>query len=399
MKRNITFRAGALTLALAMAAVLAGCSQEDSSASTSETATGDTAADQTSTSESATDETADPYAYLADFSYSDAFDENGYLTGVTALDYVTLPDDYNAMTLPAGTDEVTDEDVDNYIDQNILSGYATQEQVTDRAAEMGDSVNIDFVGSVDGEEFDGGSAQGYDITLGSGSFIDDFEDQIAGHTPGETFDVNVTFPDPYQNNPDLAGKEAVFVTTLNYINETVLPELTDEWVQENINQYFGLKTVEDLREHVRSQMVFSSMSNAVYQQLMDNSTFQEAPAEVTKFFEDCYLYSAYTYAQNYGMTLNDMLSAMGYGDASELLETGASTVESMARQTLLMQAVAEKEGVVCDDAALAENINDYFSTATPESYVEGYGENYVKTNVLQDMLMHQLVDNATVAAE
>lgn len=399
MKRNITFRAGALTLALAMAAVLAGCSQEDSSASTSETATGDTAADQTSTSESATDETADPYAYLADFSYSDAFDENGYLTGVTALDYVTLPDDYNAMTLPAGTDEVTDEDVDNYIDQNILSGYATQEQVTDRAAEMGDSVNIDFVGSVDGEEFDGGSAQGYDITLGYGSFIDDFEDQIAGHTPGETFDVNVTFPDPCQNNPDLAGKEAVFVTTLNYINETVLPELTDEWVQENINQYFGLKTVEDLREHVRSQMVFSSMSNAVYQQLMDNSTFQEAPAEVTKFFEDCYLYSAYTYAQNYGMTLNDMLSAMGYGDASELLETGASTVESMARQTLLMQAVAEKEGVVCDDAALAENINDYFSTATPESYVEGYGENYVKTNVLQDMLMHQLVDNATVAAE
>ena len=398
MKRNITFRAGALTLALAMAAVLAGCSQEDSSASTSETATGDTAADQTSTSESATDETADPSAYLADFSYSDAFDENGYLTGVTALDYVTLPDDYNAMTLPAGTDEVTDEDVDNYIDQNILSGYATQEQVTDRAAEMGDSVNIDFVGSVDGEEFDGGSAQGYDITLGSGSFIDDFEDQIAGHTPGETFDVNVTFPDDY-NNANLAGKDAVFVTTLNYINETVLPELTDEWVQENINQYFGLKTVEDLREHVRSQMVFSSMSNAVYQQLMDNSTFQEAPAEVTKFFEDCYLYSAYTYAQNYGMTLNDMLSAMGYGDASELLETGASTVESMARQTLLMQAVAEKEGVVCDDAALAENINDYFSTATPESYVEGYGENYVKTNVLQDMLMHQLVDNATVAAE
>ena len=392
MKRNIILQAGALALAVAMTAMLAGCSSQETSSST-------TPENAASTGETATGETADPYAYLADFSYSDGFDDNGYLKDVTAGDYVTLPDDYNAIQLPAGTDTVTDEEVDSYIDQNVLASFATPEQVTDRAAEMGDSVNIDFVGSVDGEEFDGGSAQGYDITLGSGSFIDDFEDQIAGHTPGETFDVNVTFPDPYQNNPDLAGKEAVFVTTLNYINETVLPELTDEWVQENINQYFGLKTVEDLREHVRSQMVFSSMSNAVYQQLMDNSTFQEAPAEVTKFFEDCYLYSAYTYAQNYGMTLNDMLSAMGYGDASELLETGASTVESMARQTLLMQAVAEKEGVVCDDAALAENINDYFSTATPESYVEGYGENYVKTNVLQDMLMHQLVDNATVAAE
>ena len=399
MKHKDSLRAGALTLALAL--VLAGCSQTDSSsASSSDTGeSAETATSETATGETSTAETAlDTYGYLLDFNYSDIFDENGYIAGVRALDCVTLPEDYAALTLPAGTDEVTEEDIDTYVKQNLLYNASTLPQVTDRAAEMGDSVNIDFVGSVDGEEFDGGSAQGYDITLGSGSFIDDFEDQIAGHTPGETFDVNVTFPDDY-NNADLAGKDAVFVTTLNYINETVLPELTDEWVQENINQYFGLKTVEDLREHVRSQMVFSSMSNAVYQQLMDNSTFQEAPAEVTKFFEDCYLYSAYTYAQNYGMTLNDMLSAMGYGDASELLETGASTVESMARQTLLMQAVAEKEGVVCDDAALAENINDYFSTATPESYVEGYGENYVKTNVLQDMLMHQLVDNATVAAE
>ena len=154
MKLKHSIRAGALMLALSM--VLVGYSKDESQSSTSETSSSENAA----TSESATAETADAYAYLANFSFSDGFDENGYLKGIKALDYVTLPEDYNSLTLPAGTDTVTDEDVDSYIETNILSNFATDEQVTDRAAEMGDTVNIDYVGSVDGVEFDGGSAQG-----------------------------------------------------------------------------------------------------------------------------------------------------------------------------------------------------------------------------------------------
>ena len=218
MKHKDSLRAGALTLALAL--VLAGCSQTDSSsASSSDTGeSAETATSETATGETSTAETAlDTYGYLLDFNYSDIFDENGYIAGVRALDCVTLPEDYAALTLPAGTDEVTEEDIDTYVKQNLLYNASTLPQVTDRAAEMGDIVSIDFVGTVDGEEFDGGSSQDYILELGSGSFIDDFEDQIAGHTPGETFDVEVTFPDPYDSNPDLAGKDAVFATTLNYV--------------------------------------------------------------------------------------------------------------------------------------------------------------------------------------
>lgn len=391
MKLKHSIRAGALMLALSM--LLAGCSKDESqSASTAETSSGES-------SETATAETADPYAYLADFSFSDGFDENGYLKGVKALDYVTLPEDYNALVLPAGTDTVTDEDVDSYIETNILANFATQEQVTDRAAEMGDSVNIDYVGSIDGVEFDGGSAQGYDITLGSGSFIDDFEDQIAGHTPGETFNVEVTFPDPYQNNPDLAGKDAVFVTTLNYISETVNPELTDAWVAENINPYLQLTTVDGLKTYVHDSLVETSMSNAVYQQLLENTTFaEEYPEAASKYFNDSFLFSYYIYASNYGMTLDDFISTAGYGSAEELLTMAASSIESTMKQALLMQAIAEQEGVVCDDTTLNDNINDFFSTDDTSSYITNYGENYVKTNVLQDILMRQLVDSATVAA-
>ena len=113
--------------------------------------------------------------------------------------------------------EVTDDDVNNYIEA-VRNQYATSEQITDRGVIAGDTVNIDFVGKIDGEAFDKGSAEGYDLQIGSGSFIDGFEDSIIGHTPGETFDWNGKFPDDYSNNPDLAGKDVTFTITVNYIN-------------------------------------------------------------------------------------------------------------------------------------------------------------------------------------
>ena len=96
-------------------------------------------------------------------------------------------------------------------------------------------MNIDYSGSIDGEKFDGGTASSQSVQAGSAQFIDDFLTQIIGHTPGETFDVEVTFPDPYENNPDLAGKDAVFEVTINYIEgEDVTPEFSDDFVKENL---------------------------------------------------------------------------------------------------------------------------------------------------------------------
>ena len=127
MKHKASLRAGALTLALAL--VLAGCSQTDSSsASSSDTGeSAETATSETATGETSTAETAlDTYGYLLDFNYSDIFDENGYIAGVRALDCVTLPEDYAALTLPAGTDEVTEEDIDTYVKQNLLYNASTR---------------------------------------------------------------------------------------------------------------------------------------------------------------------------------------------------------------------------------------------------------------------------------
>ena len=394
MKHKASLRAGALTLALAL--VLAGCSQTDSSsASSSDTGeSAETATSETATGETSTAETAlDTYGYLLDFNYSDIFDENGYIAGVRALDCVTLPEDYAALTLPAGTDEVTEEDIDTYVKQNLLYNASTLHQVTDRAAEMGDIVSIDFVGTVDGEEFDGGSSQDYILELGSGSFIDDFEDQIAGHTPGETFDVEVTFPDPYDSNPDLAGKDAVFATTLNYV-----ADLTDEWIADNVNPYLNLSTVQELRDYMREDIRYNNMSEAAYQALLEEAQFSEIPADVEKYFTDLFLQSyCVNMGSSYGMTLEQVLSLI---DSSMMEETAAyfsAVIEESAQRALLIQAIAEQENLVCDDTVRDANINDVLNTDTPDPYIEAYGENYVRATILRDIVLHQVVDNATVA--
>lgn len=394
MKHKASLRAGALTLALAL--VLAGCSQTDSSsASSSDTGeSAETATSETATGETSTTETAlDTYGYLLDFNYSDIFDENGYIAGVRALDCVTLPEDYAALTLPAGTDEVTEEDIDTYVKQNLLYNASTLPQVTDRAAEMGDIVSIDFVGTVDGEEFDGGSSQDYILELGSGSFIDDFEDQIAGHTPGETFDVEVTFPDPYDSNPDLAGKDAVFATTLNYV-----ADLTDEWIADNVNPYLNLSTVQELRDYMREDIRYNNMSEAAYQALLEEAQFSEIPADVEKYFTDLFLQSyCVNMGSSYGMTLEQVLSLI---DSSMMEETAAyfsAVIEESAQRALLIQAIAEQENLVCDDTVRDANINDVLNTDTPDPYIEAYGENYVRATILRDIVLHQVVDNATVA--
>lgn len=385
MKLTNLTRPAALMTAAALTLSLAACGEKETEASsTAETASPETAA---ATEESA----ADPYAYLADFDYSSIFDENGYVAGVTASDYITLPEDLG-LTLSDEANTVSDEDVADYINENIMVNYTETQEVTDRAAADGDTVNIDYVGTVDGVEFDGGSAEGYDLTLGSGTFIDGFEEQIVGHTPGESFDVTVTFPKDYRAT-DLAGKEAVFATTLNYISESVTPELTDDFVKENLNESLGLDSVETLNTYISDMLLFSQQTNELYSQLSEKLTVEgEVPAELTKYFEDYYLSSPYLYAQMYGVSLDEFMQANGYDSAAAYLESSRTYIDGAIQQTLILQALAEKYGITCTTETLENQFQEYFGSSDTSSYVNYYGENYLKMSILNDLVMEKLVE-------
>lgn len=389
MKRTVFARTAAGSLAACLALGLAGCGAKTESIASSQTAESAPA-----TTETATAETADPYAYLSDFDYSSIFDENGYVAGVTATDYVTVPADLK-LTLSEEANTVAAEDVDSYINDNILASFEETVEVTDRAAATGDTVNIDYAGSIDGVAFDGGTAQGYDLTLGSGRFIDGFEDQIVGHTPGETFDVVVTFPDPYENNPDLAGKEAVFTTTLNSIQETQLPELTDAWVQENLNQELGLTSVDTLKSYVEGILLFDQQTNEIYSQLNEQLTVAEKlPESLVKYFEDYYLLTPFLYSQMSGATLDDFVAASGFENAAAYLESIHGYVESAAHQTLIIQALAETYGIVCDTDTMNSEFMGQFGTNDTSSYTAQYGETYLKMSILNNLVMQHLIEVA-----
>lgn len=393
MKLKTMNRAAAAMLALALTAALSGCGN---TAASSESAEASSSSAAESGSESAAESTAaddSAYAYLADFSYAQAFDENGYLVGIKASDYVTLPEDYADITLSADLGTVSDASLNSYINENVLSQFATTEQVTDRAAEDGDTVNIDFVGSIDGVEFEGGSAQGYDLVLGSGAFIPGFEDQIVGHTPGESFDVQVTFPEDY-GKEELNGKAAVFKTTLNYISVKVTPELSDEWVAENLAPTMAMSNVEELNAFVKDTLLYDQQSGEVYKALRDKVTFaDELPQSVLDYYRDVILMEVYRYAQNYGVDMATILSMRNYESVDAYLEDMQPTITNFTQQQLLMQTIAEKQGMKCDDAALAADFSRFFGSSDPSRYISTYGENYVKMNVLQSEVMQSLIDN------
>mgnify|MGYP002546384375 FL=1 len=397
MKLKNFRRVAAFGMAIGMTAVLAACGN---TADTASSEAAESTAETADTAEEASAETADAeYAYLADFSFSDAFDENGYLKGVTATDYVTLPDDYADITISADLGQVSDDDINDYIDSNVLSNFATTNEVKDRAAADGDTVNIDYVGRIDGVAFDGGDTKGSgaDLTLGSGTYIDNFEDQIVGHTPGETFDVTVTFPEDY-GNEDLNGKEAVFETTLNYIKESVTPELTDDWVKENLGESMSLNSVDELKAFVKSTMLYDNQASDVYTALHDKASYaDELPQTALDYYRDVLLYRIYTNAQKYGTDMNTLLSSgmMGssYDNVDAYLKDAHDSIRSITQQALLMQAVAEKTGFKCDTATMNADFGRYYGTTDPSQYVSAYGENYIKMNVLQSDVMQNLIDN------
>ena len=378
MKQFIT-KALCFVCAGALAVGMAGCGKSASSGASSESTRLDLGS-------------AADYDYQ-NFTYSDGLDENGYWTGVKALDVVTLPEDYAAIPLKKADIEPTEDEVQSQID-SLLDQHATTAEVTDRAAANGDTVNIDYSGTVDGVAFTGGTYSGYSLKLGSGTFIDGFEDQIVGHNVGDTFDVKVTFPEGYSDSTDaegntlvLSGKEAVFSVTLNGINEEVQPELTDAWVDETLGTSNDLHSVEALRAFYQQQLYQTNLQTAVMDYLLQNSTFGDIPKSVLDYQVTQCLNYYYTMGGHYGYELDAFVQMMGYDNADAMLAALADNIESYAKEALVYQAVAE----AMELAPTQEQIDAY------STYTDTYGANYCTMVAMMDTVTEALTTGAKVA--
>ncbi|MBR4343754.1 MAG: FKBP-type peptidyl-prolyl cis-trans isomerase [Lachnospiraceae bacterium] len=339
----------------------------------------------------------------ADTNYSAQIDDNGMIKNVKAADYVTVPD-YNNMTVAKADIEYSDEKVESDI-QTILDNNKTLQLSPELVAKDGDKVNIDYVGKIDGVEFDGGTADAYDLTLGSNKFIDDFEAQIVGHKPTDKFDVEVTFPEDYTNNPDLAGKDAVFSVSLNGIY--VAPEFTDEFVQEKLSEY--ATTAEGYRQYLKDTNYESNLKTFVKDYLTNNTTVKSYPSAYLKQVKgnykatemDSYEYMTSLYTQYYGSSpyssFTDYLSQAYSKTEEEYDESIEESVSSTMKYNLACQAIAEAEGITANIDEAREYYLDHGETEDDfNTYLEKYGKGYMVQSYLNEKVVKSLCDRVKV---
>lgn len=192
-----------------------------------------------------------------ELSVDDLSDDGVTLVAVTPVRPEVKIGSYKGMKIKEFAYNVEDADVDKEIER-LLDRNARKIEVTDRPCQNGDTVNIDFVGTIDGVKFDGGEAAGFDLTLGSGQFIPGFEDQVVGMNVGESRDVNVRFPENYQAE-ELKGKDAVFAVKLNSVKGKELPELTDAFIKDAT----GSETIEEYKAKTKERLQQQADKNSL----------------------------------------------------------------------------------------------------------------------------------------
>lgn len=373
--KNSIIRILSIALMLCLCVGLVACSGDASSASTSDS----TSADGTET-----------------FDYSANLTDGGMWKDITATDYVTLPD-YKGFDIPQADITASQEDIDSLV-KSELESYATYEEIKDRAIVADDQVNIDYVGTVDGVAFTGGDTNGAGtlVTAGGENYIDDFLTQIIGHQAGDTFDVVVTFPDDYKDSTDadgnamvLAGKEAVFSTTINFIRgEKIYPEVTDAFVKETFNESYGWNTAEDMNTAIVDSIESNNKYSAVMEKLMAETTVSEVPDVILNTIVDVQVAGEETQIAQYGLDLVSYLSMLGIESVDAYKETLRTELAETAKQYLIFQAIAETEKMEISDG----DVLGYFGSYA-ESYVEYYGQGYVKLQMIAtnvgDMLLEE----------
>lgn len=321
-----------------------------------------------------------------------------YLKDFDVSQYVELGD-YKNIEISVEEPTVTEEELEKII-QYWLQERPLNIPVTDRAAELGDVANIDYVGKLDGVAFEGGTDAGHDLILGSGSFIPGFEDGVVGMEIGETKDVEVSFPDSYKYNPDLAGKPVVFTVTLNSLCTQEPAELSDEFVAGL--GWEGCSNVEEFREYLSGNMLDGKKvqyeeekEDAIMDELYRITSCKEAPDGMVDRIKDALLVSVTAYAQLYGVDTGTYVANVFGGTEEEYEETVRDQAGLMAQRYIILAAVAQAEGISVSDEELEEQLREEAADYgyTVEDYKAETDTEAYREFLLVEKIMDYLVEN------
>ncbi|MCM1543176.1 MAG: trigger factor [Blautia sp.] len=320
--------------------------------------------------------------------------EENALRDLKTDSYVTLCD-YQNMSVSVEPITVTDEERDLSV-MEAYSGFATLENsgITDRAAVDGDTVNIDYVGKRDGVAFDGGTASGAFLVLGSDSYIDGFEDGLVGVRPGETVDLNLAFPENY-GNTELAGQEVVFTVTVNYIVE-LRDEVAAAMGLENVS------TVAELQQYYydriyasREQSYERNVMGAIMTALFDQCTYGEMPEAILES-NKAYVRGVVNSAAAYGLDADTYTNTF-FGMDSETYINNYAT--ELTKQDITLQAIANQEDLNVSDKELKETLQQYAEDAgagTVEEYLGDNSAEEYRNAIMMEKVMDYLMEHTKI---
>lgn len=335
-------------------------------------------------------------------------------------DYVTLGD-YKGIEITLNGDyEYTDEGFDEYLSTCIANSNLFVPDDTQTVVAEDSIVNVDYVGSQDGVAFEGGSAEDQTLDIANncaagsgGGYISGFTSGLVGYSVGDEVAYEVTFPESYPNNEDLAGQTVIFTFNINYIAKQVetKDDLTDEIVSEN----YGYDTVDALVEELKNSYKSTLESNlesdketAVLNTLINNNTVSEVPEDLLQARVDVELNIDNRQCQNqFNTSFKEYLESAGY-NYDDILEQIRSSAEEDTKTRLILQAIAEAEGIEVDETGYNEFVNDYCSqygytdleTLYSDCTVTGYdGKRYFQFYYLTEKALDYCVDNAVVTIE
>jgi len=342
-----------------------------------------------------------PYGKLRPMSEGGGRDENGYWKDIKVLDHIT-PFAYTDVEVPHKDWFITDDELKEAIKQ-FLASYEHPplvNKITDKKAKIKDkdTVNIDFVGSIDGVEFENGSTEGRgaDVTIGVTQYIDDFLEQLIGSSPGDTVKVNVTFPEDY-GEESLNGKPALFVVDINFIYGDDI-ELHDDYVLEHLQEHGFGETAEEVFAVAREQMQNNKIYEYIEEYLKEQINMDLIPDSFMQRFEKTKLEGINDAAKEEGMTINEFLEErvkVEDGNIVNWFETEREKNVAEARYELAIQAVAEDMQLIATD----EDIEEYFVQRNVPDYqeqLEKFGKPLAKYYVMRDKVVDLMIDNAVL---
>ena len=305
--------------------------------------------------------------------------------------------DYKGLEIEKQDSELTDQDLQDEIDHSLghLADMVVKE---DGAVEEGDTVNIDFDGYVDGEQFEGGQADGYDLEIGSGSFIPGFEDQLVGVKTGEEKDVVVTFPEEYHAE-ELAGKEATFKTKVNEIKYKELPELTDEIANELDSD---ANSVDEYKENLRKRLSEQKAQDAenvekeeAINKVTENTTI-DIPQAMIDTELDRMVQEFGQRIQQQGLDLQTYFQISGQ-DESQLREQMKDDAEQRVKTNLTLSAIADEENIEVTDEDIdkeLEKMSSQFNISVEDIKQTLGNTDIIKNDVRIQKVIDLLRDNA-----